>query len=300
MLFDQFLAEIKGSLKQYNSAGLIDDMDVYSYLIDALNELSILPTIRIETVLNVKNNTAKLPDGFKSMYLALKCEPYKVAIDEPEPDVLQDFYFYKVRELKNEDWNFCNPCEITESDTCVVEKTYLHNNVRANFYYKNLEPLSLKMTSHVKRTSCDKDSPNLSIKNTPHEISVNNKTIYANFKEGKIFMIYNGYEHDEDGFIIIPEESENIMKYLKASVKKNLMLNFMENSDATSNENTLYTLYATDEDKYYRRTVGEIKLKKVLNGMDNYRAKIKKEFAVYNFGEYSTNNKSNKIDFLVI
>ena len=31
-----------------------------------------------------------------------------------------------------------------------------------------------------------------------------------------------------------------------------------------------------------------------------YRAKIKKEFAVYNFGEYSTNNKSNKIDFLVI
>ena len=74
--FSNFLAEIKRSFRQYDSANLINDMDVYEWVIQGLNALNILPTIRIETVLNIKNNKAKLPDGFKSIYYAIKCEPH--------------------------------------------------------------------------------------------------------------------------------------------------------------------------------------------------------------------------------
>ena len=66
--FSNFLAEIKRSFRQYDSANLINDMDVYEWVIQGLNALNILPTIRIETILNIKNNKAKLPDGFKSIY----------------------------------------------------------------------------------------------------------------------------------------------------------------------------------------------------------------------------------------
>ena len=301
MLFNEFTADIKKSLKQYASAGLIDDLSVYGWLIEALNELSILPTIKAEEMLTVKNNSAKLPEGFKSMYSAVKCEPYVATIDEPQDDILQESYFYKVRELKNEDWNFCNPCDIVETDTCVVEKTYFHNGTKANFYYNNLQPLKLKMTPYVKRTKCDKNSPNLSINNAPYEISINNKTLYTNFKEGTIFLIYNGYEHDEDGFIIIPEtEENNILKYVRAYVQASIVRETFGNSDNTTNEQFLYTLYSQERDKYLTRSTGELKLKRVLDGMGSYRSKINKEYSVYDFGSYSKNNNRNRTDFIVL
>lgn len=287
MLYSEFLANIKGSMEQYNSAGLIDDMSVYDYLVDAMNEISIVPSIRIEYILNIRNNKGKLPDGFKSLYSATKCEPfvYTLENEDPQKDLLLDIYHYKVRELKNQDWNFCDPCEITETNTCIVEKVYLHNNTRANFYYNNLEPIRLKLTSYVKKTSCDKDCTNFSVKESPYEISINQKTLYTNFKEGSIFIVYNGYEEDEDGFLIIPETKENnLEKYLRAYVKKEIIRKMLENSDATTNEQFLFQMYDQELTKYQTRAVGEYKMGKVMGSLSRYTNKIKSEFEVYNFG----------------
>lgn len=304
MLFDEFLADIKSSMKQYDSAGLIDDLSVYSWLIDGLNDFNMLPTIKIETIVSVKNNTAKLPDGFKTLYSAVKCEPYACTIEEEEgKHVLQNFYFYKVRELKNEDWNFCDPCEIEESDSCVVEKLYLYDGrTKANFYYNNLQNIKLKLSPYVKRTKCDKDCINLSVHDALNEISINNKTIYTNFKEGNIFIVYNGYEEDEDGFLIIPDTDEgNLVKYLKAYVKKQIVFDIMTNSDNTTNEQFLFQVYERDANLYLARATGEIKLKRVLASISDYKKKIKKQFSVYNYGKYTYNNTdNNRIGFIVV
>jgi hypothetical protein len=299
--FSNFLAEIKRSFRQYDSANLIDDMDVYDWTIQALNALNILPTIKIESVLRVKNNKAKLPDGFKSIYYAIKCEPHVYTVDDTTEDIEQDFYFYKVRELKKQEWNSCDPCDVQETDSCIVEKTYLHNGKRANFYYNNLQPLKLKLTPYVKRTQCDKNCVNFRMNDSTYEISINNKTLYTNFEEGNIFMIYNGYEEDEDGFIMIPDTAEgNLMKYIKAYVKKRIIEDLLNNSDNTTNEQFLYTLYAEEERQFFTKTVGEIKMSKVMNSLNVYRNKIKKEFSVFNFGNYSYNNSGrNNIEFIV-
>lgn len=295
MLYSEFLANIKSSMEQYTSAGLIDDISVYDYLVDAMNEISIVPSIRIEYLVNVKNNKGKLPDGFKTLYSAVKCEPFVYTLDneEPQKDILLDIYHYKVRELKNQDWNHCDPCDIKESNSCVVEKVYLHNNTRANFYYNNLEPLRLKLTSYTKKTKCDKECLNFSTLNSKYEISINQKTLYTNFKEGSIFIVYNGYEEDEDGFIIIPETKENnLEKYLRAYVKKEIIRKMLENSDATTNEQFLFQMYDQELNKYQTRAVGEYKMGKVMGSLKNYKNKIKSEFEVYNFGHYNRNQRS--------
>ena len=112
-------------MQQYASAGLIGDLKIYNYMLEGLSAVGTLPAIRIETVLDVKNNKARLPDGFKSIYKALNCEPYKMTSDCTEPrDILQNSYFYSVKEIDENKWNICDPCEVQEKETCVVEKIY--------------------------------------------------------------------------------------------------------------------------------------------------------------------------------
>ena len=301
MTFNEFYSDITSSMEQYNSAGLIDQISVHNWIVEALNELSILPTIRIEYIINVRNNRGNLPEGFKSLYSAVKCEPYVFTTESDEPkDVLLDIYQYKVRELKKTDWNHCDPCELTETESCVVEKVYFHNGVKGNFYYNNLQPLKLKLTPYIKKTKCDRDCLNFSVNNSPNEISINGKTLYTNFKEGNIFIIYNGYEEDEDGFILIPEtEENNLEKYLRAYVKRELIFNILENSDSTTNEQFLFQVYSSDMEKYRSRTIGEFKMKKVLGSMKSYKRKIHREFQVYDFGNYSTGHK-NRIEFITL
>lgn len=300
MLFEEFISEVKESLKQYDSAGLIDDLTVYNNVIDGLNTFGILNTIRIEEIININDGKGKLPDNFKSLYSAMKCEPLVCTIDRTEPDVLDEIYYYKVRELKNEDWNFCNPCDITETESCIVEKTFLHNNIRANFYYKNLGHVKLKLTPFVKRNKCDDKCENFTIYNSEHEISINNKTLYTNFKKGKIFIIYNGYEEDEDGYVIIPDSKEgNIIKYLKALIKRKIIEDLLINSDNTTNEQFLYQMFMQEEQNFLTKAMGEIKMSKILAGVENYKKKIKREFEVYDFDKNNYTNR-NRIEFIVV
>lgn len=302
MLFEEFLAEIKSSMEQYNSAGLIDDISVHSWIIDAMNELGCLTTTRIEDVISIKNNKGSLPEGFKSLYIAVKCEPHVYTIDENcDKDILQDIYFYGTREIVNSTWLQCDPCDVDVNETLVVEKFYLHNGLRGNKYYNNVKPLKLKLTPYVKRTKCDKDCANFKMNSAVDEISINNKTIYTNFKEGNIFIIYNGYDKDEEGYVIIPDTpEENVYKYVKAYVKREIIKKILENSDNTTNEQFLYSLYENDVNKYISRASGEIKMGIVLKSISSYKNQMKKEFSIYNFGTSLSNNNRNLIDFIVL
>lgn len=299
MLFKEFYSEIESSMQQYKSAGLLDELSVYNMVLDGFKELSIIPTIRIQTVLYVQNNKTKLPDGFKSLYSAVKCDPFVFTPEKEEPkDILMDIYTYKVREIKKENWNICNPCDVREEETCVVEKTYFHDGRKGNFYYNNITPIKLKLTPYVKKNQCDADCKNFNIKESPYEISINNKILYTNFKQGNIFITYNGYEEDDEGFVIIPETEEgNIEKFLKAYVQKEIIKKMFLNSDNTTNEQMLYQIYSAESELYKARSIGEYKMKRVLHSLRHrYPQYIKKEFSI--FGS-KTNSNYNRIEFLV-
>lgn len=298
MKFSEFLAEIKSSMKQYDSANLIDDVSVHNWMVDALRRFGDLPTMQIEKVLEVQNKKAKLPSGFKSLKLAIKCEPYGYDTDDKGRDILQNTYFYKTIETSESNWDFCNPCPIEEKESCIVEKLYFHNGSKANLYYKN--PQWLKLTSYLKRDICTKDCPNLKIKSSKYEISINNKTLYTNFSKGSVYMIYNGFEEDEEGFVIIPDTNQGYLKtYIEYFVKRRIIEDIIGNSDNSTNEMTLYQMYQSQEMQYFSLAKTELKFKDIEIGLKNYRNKIKKEFTIYNFGGRSNISGRNKIEFLV-
>ena len=235
-------------------------------MLDGISELSIIPTILIQKLVNVKNGKAQLPQGFKKLVSAVKCEPWVFTPEEDcSEDILQDIYYYKVREIKDQTWNVCNPCEVEEKETCVVEKVYFHNGLKGSFRYRNLEPLKLNLTTHVKRTVCDKDCPNLNVKRAKNEISINQNTLYANFQEGSIVLTYRGLEEDDEGFIIIPETIENnIFKFLKAYVQRGIIRKLFYNSDNTTNEQFLYQMFDRDVQEYRVKAIGEFKMGAVM------------------------------------
>lgn len=301
MIFEEFASDIKSSLQSHSSSGLLEDSMLYTLMLEGLSELSVIPTIRIETVLDVKNNKVKLPDGFKSLYSAVKCEPYGVVSEEKEKeDVLLNTYIYKVRETTTSKWNICNPCDVEELDTCVVEKVYLKDGSKHNLYYNNIEPLKLKLTPYVKRNKCDKNCTNFQVKEAVNEISINNKYLYTNFSEGSIYLVYNGYEEDDDGFIIIPDTLSNyVPKFLKAYVMKELVKLLLVNGDLTNGDQTLLPVYEREASIYLQKAMGEIRMSKIFPKLKDYSNKIRKEFQVFDFG--STKNKSrDRIGFIVI
>lgn len=300
MDFKEFASDIKSSLQSHVSSGLVDDMKIYDLLLEGLSDLGTLPTIRIETILTIKNSKAKLPDGFKSLYSAIKCEPFVIVPEqEQNPDILLDVLQYKVRETSNKHWNICNPCDVDITESCVVEKVYIKDKGNFKAVYNNPCPLRLKVTPHVKRTKCDKDCKNFSENNSPYEISINNKYLYTNFKEGSIFLVYNGLDMDDEGFVIIPEtNTDSIRKYVKAYVTKELMKQMMLNGDATQTDQTFYQILTQESQKYLQQASGELKMMRILPSMDKYVKKIRREFDVYNYGTYTTNN-SPRVEFLV-
>ena len=294
MRFSEFLAEIKASMKQYDSANLLDPLSIHNWVVEGMRRFGSIPTIQIEKSIEVKNRKASLPEGFKSLVLALKCEPYRYECDEKGQDVLQQYYFYKTWESSHTQHNICDPCESTETQSCIVEKVHFHNGGKAHFYYN--QPTWLRLVNYMKKDVNLSDCINLRVKSSPYEISINNKTVYTNFNKGVIYMVYKGYEEDEDGFVIIPETNQGWLKqYLEYNVKRRIVEDILTNSDNTTNEQSLYQIYQSNELQSFSNAKTELKFKGMSIGIKNYQKKIKKELSVYNFGnDYFPNMRNGR------
>ena len=298
MTFNEFLSEFKNSMKQYDRSNLIDDITVYTWVLDGISHFGLMPTINNKKIINIKNKKGSLPDGFKSLKLALKCEPYGYYTEEDSKDLLQSIYTYTVKTTDTTSWNSCDPCDTTSCESTIVEKTYLHTGKPIEFYYRN--PQLLSLTPYIKKEVCDKDCVNFKVKNSKYEININGKTIYTNFKEGNIFIVYRGYEEDDEGFVIIPDTNQGYLKtYIEYFVKRRIIEDIIGNSDNSTNEMALYQMYQSQEMQYFSLSKTELKFKDIEIGLKNYRNKIKKEFTIYNFGGRSNISGRNKIEFLV-
>lgn len=283
MTFDEFYSEITNSLKQYDSANLIDKLSVYNWVLECIKRFGNLPTIKFEKVLEVKNMKAKLPDNFKSLKLALKCQPLSYNCNEEDDHLLQNTYFYKVINNSDITYNECDECCYDTKDSTIVEKIFLKNGRTADVRYGQVELLEL--VGYTKKDICTKGCFNTNLSNLKNKISINNKTLYASFNKGSIFIVYNGFEEDDDGYVMIPETNQGYLKmYIEYYVKRRIIEDIISNSDNTTNESTLYQLFQTQELQYFSLARTEMKFKDIGIGLNNYKNRIKREFSLYNFG----------------
>lgn len=258
MTFTELLAGIKSTFKSYDSVGLINDIDVYDWYLEALKEFGALPFELYEEVLEVKNGEAKLPDGFRKLVLAVKCEPYTYST--PHKDHLQQSRFWTERHEKSALWDTCSDCCVEESEKYIVEKLY-YRSYECNYYYKN--PTRLRLTEGINRKMCTSDCQNFKEKKSPFEINIiKGKILQTNFTHGNVFIRYYGFEEDEDGFIEIPETFNGYLeRYITDYVKGRLMESIVANGDATGGEQSLFALYRQDARDNKIKAMTELKAK---------------------------------------
>lgn len=229
MTTEQLIAEItSGGFQQYEEAGLIDHISLRTWIKNELKRFGGNLTTRQETLLHISNNKAKMPDDFWQLYFAMQCNIEAYSCDDPEKK-LQNSFFYKERVEGIQEWD--NGNESYENTTYkYLREDFYFNDARATFYYGN--PTLLKLTKGFKKSLCASECPNLKIidgASSINEINIKGDYLYANFKEGTIYMRYDGFVKDEDGFIIIPETQHSRLKeyliyYCRTRVLEDLII----------------------------------------------------------------------------
>lgn len=243
---DSFIADIKSELSAYDSSGLIDDVSIYKWVMKAMLKFGANIMTLQDTVVNVKNSQALLPDNFYSLYVAYKCDKKGYYVkDKKHIDTLQQSYTWIERVERSNKWNTCEPCCSEKTDKTIIERIY-HREAEAEFHYH--KPVLLKLGRTMQRDRCHAKCRNMVVKDCPHEIIINGTTLFTNFSEGDVYVQYYGLPHSETGEIMIPETPKGELEtYLEYHVKRKIFENIIANQD-DSGASSLFQFYMQKED----------------------------------------------------
>lgn len=247
MTIDNLIAEVKNSLKQYDVSGQIDDLSIYSWVYSAMRRFGNLITTKHQKIITIRDGRGDLPDNFESLRYATLYDR-GCAETEIGHDVLQQSYFWKERTSKQGSWETCNgDCNSGYKEKTIVEKYFLHEKP-IKFHYKN--PRYIKLSRHTKKEFYERGCKNLKI-NSPHEITINRQTIYANFTQGELFIEYYGFEVDDEGKPYIPQTPhERLETYLTYHIKRKIFEELYLNSDDENIQGKINYLLAQEQAEF--------------------------------------------------
>lgn len=240
---EQFTAEIETSLSNYAESNDIDRQSIKTWVIQALRKFGKDICEKNETVVEVKNSRALLPETFKSLTFAVKVKTKPFTDEESKQLILERKFIENpaVYDILSGDYvvNYC-------STKIVTEKVY-SNIEPPKFYGYELLALSPHISKDTLDTNCFNLHPYIS-SNKPNEISISARTLSANFKEGYIFLRYNSLPSDKDGEIMLPILSTGeILEYCELTVKRRLAENLIANNKNPAGLVQLYQMWAQQE-----------------------------------------------------
>lgn len=256
MTFTEFYSKIESVFQAYQTSGLLNQMDIYDDYMWALNRFGALPLELFEEVIEIQNGSGKLPENFRKLILASKCEPYQY--ETKYEDFLQKSNFWRERTEKLAEWNKCDTCCITESEKFIVENVY-YRDYSAKFVYKN--PIELRLVQGVNRVYCDNSCVNLQVRQSPYEANIiKGKILQTNFTKGNVFLRYKGFHLGDDNFVEIPDTfNGNLEKYIENEVKTRIMERIIANGDNTQSEISLLSYYASEARNFFNLAMTELK-----------------------------------------
>lgn len=254
------IEEIKSDFSKYSDAGLIDEISIQRDIEKGLKRFGNDVMELQETVIQVTNGFANLPEGFFALYIAYLCEPLGYSTNKVSKPYIVESNFFIERTQRKSNWNSCDPCCVEEEEKVITETLYLNDN-KVDFHYKN--PRLLRLGKSFNKTKCHEKCRNKFIWECPEEIVINNNTLYANFDEGNIYMQYYGLPLDEDGEIDIPNTPNgHLDTYLEYFIKRRLAERLLGNNDAVGLSN-LYSIYKQEEQIALRNASNELKMSKL-------------------------------------
>lgn len=272
---DALIAEIKSDLNKLADANLLDEDSMYRDIVLGLKKFGNDIMQIHETVVEVEEGFAELPDNFHSLYLAALCEPigYKNTCDtEDEFHDLQSSNFYRERTIYTKKWSECDACCETLEENVIRENYYYKRKKSMEFYYNNPQLLSLGVTFN--RTNCHAKCRNKLVKDNPNEIVISKFRLQANFNEGSIYLIYYGLPVDENGKVDIPEtKNGNLEEYLEYRVKRKIAERLAGNKDAEG-ITSMFKTYFELEQRLHKAASNELKMSNI--NPKRYAARMKR------------------------
>ena len=256
---EALIEEIKTNLSKYSDAGLLDENAMYRDIVLGLKRFGNDICTLHETVVEVKNGIAKLPDNFFTLYIAYLCEP---AGYSKSPDIethhLQKSLMYKERTTHSSKWNECDPCCKEEEENIIKENIYF-NSGSVEFYYH--KPQLLRLGKTFVKNACHSKCRNKLVRDNPNEIVIRNQTLQANFNEGYIYIQYYGFPTDEGGDIDIPDTPNgHLERFLESTLKVGIFVRLLENGDAGPNIGSLLSYHQNQEQISLRNASNELKM----------------------------------------
>lgn len=233
---EQFTAEIETSLSNYAESNDIDRQSIKTWVIQALRKFGKNICEKNETVVEVKNSRALLPETFKSLTFAVKVKTKPFTEEEAKQLVLERKYIENpaLYDILSGDYvvNYCETKIVTEKVYSNVEPT--------KFYGYEL----LALSPNINRDTIDVSCFNLhsSIASKPNEINIISRTLNANFKEGYIFLRYNSLPQIDNEIAIPILSNGAILEYCENNIKWHIAENLIANN---KNPLGLSSLYST-------------------------------------------------------
>ena len=232
---EQFTAEIETSLSNYAESNDIDRQSIKTWVIQALRKFGKNICEKNETVVEVKNSRALLPETFKSLTFAVKVKTKPFTEEETKQLVLERKYIENpaLYDILSGDY-VVNYCETK----IVTEKVY--SNVESpKFYGYELLALAPNINRNTLDTNCINLHPYLQSK--PNEVNITARTMSTNFKEGIVFLRFNSLPMGEDGEICVPIlTTGDIYNYIFQMVRVNIIENIILNNKNAAAAGQLY------------------------------------------------------------
>ena len=261
---EQFTAEIETSLSNYAESNDIDRQSIKTWVIQALRKFGKDICEKNETVVEVKNSRALLPETFKSLTFAVKVKT-KPFTDEESKQLILERKFIENEAI----WDSLTQSYITDYCTTKIVTEKVYSNIEPpKFYGYELLALSPHISKDTLDTNCFNLHPYIS-SNKPNEISISARTLSANFKEGYIFLRYNSLPSDKDGEIMLPILSTGeILEYCELTVKRRLAENLIANNKNPAGLVQLYQMWAQQERSALHAAKTESKMSGLSKGWD--------------------------------
>lgn len=283
MNVEDFIIELKSSLRSIEKRDLIDDTSIYRWVEIALRKFGGDITMVKDAVVDVCRGQAKMPSDYYALNLAFRCDFKGYDVPEGEDIIpeLQNTIAWKERTEKTYRWCSCEECCKEESEKVVVEKFYINTHDRKHevrCYYD--KPVLLKLAKPMLRDKCLGKCRNKLIKDSEFEINIVNGTLYANFN-GPVYMEYRALPFNGED-IEIPDTAQGlVLDYIENYVKMRLFEELMYNGEIP-NAADMYKLYLQQDLIKFKNAKTELKMSALtLDGLYEPLRRRKAELEVY-------------------
>ena len=259
---EQFTAEIETSLSNYAESNDIDRQSIKTWVIQALRKFGKNICEKNETVVEVKNSRALLPETFKSLTFAVKVKTKPFTEEESKQLVNEKSYIQNpaVYDILSGDYivNYCQTYITTEQTYTNVEPT--------KFYGYELLALSPNINKDTIDTNCFNLHPIISAK--PNEISIVSRNMTCNFENGFVFLRYNSLPQVENEIAIPIITTGAIHDYIENNITLKIAKNLIFNNKNASGLKELYSSLKADDFTLLHAAQTEAKMGGLSKGWD--------------------------------